>query len=87
MSFFKAFGAIPRLIAINIIRIYQRIASPDHGWLKVFYPYGYCRFRPTCSEYAIASLAKYGLIRGGIKAIWRVFRCNPWNKGGWDPLV
>ena len=58
----------------------------DHGFFKYLYPYGYCRFRPTCSEYTIQAIRKYGLIKGGIKAIWRIIRCNPWNKGGWDPL-
>lgn len=77
---------IPRLVAIKIIKIYQKTLSFDHGVLKYLYPYGYCRFKPTCSEYAVKALDKYGFVKGGIKAIWRVMRCNPWNKGGWDPL-
>jgi len=77
---------IPRWVAIKTIKAYQRILSFDHGILKIFYPYGYCRFRPTCSEYAIQALEKYGFIKGGIKAMWRILRCNPWNKGGWEPL-
>jgi len=76
----------PRYVAIKIIRTYQKTLSFDHGFLKVFRPYGYCRFRPTCSDYAIAAIAKYGFWRGGFKAIWRVMRCHPWNKGGWDPV-
>jgi len=82
----NAIWYIPRWTAIQIIKIYQRFLSFDHGFLKIFYPYGYCRFRPTCSEYAIQALAKYGFIKGGLKAMWRVLRCNPWNKGGFDPL-
>ncbi len=73
------------LIVIQAIRFYQRTLSLDHGPLKVLAPYGRCRFHPTCSEYAINALEKYGLVRGGIKACWRILRCNPWNKGGIDP--
>jgi len=80
------FKYYPRLIAITIIKFYQKTISFDHGVLKVFYPYGYCRFRPTCSEYAVSALEKYGFFQGGIKALGRIIRCNPWHKGGWDPL-
>lgn len=76
----------PRFVAITIIKVYQKVLSFDYGLLKRFFPYGYCRFRPTCSEYAILALEKYGFWKGGFKAIGRVMRCNPWNKGGWDPL-
>ena len=77
---------LPRHITVQIIKIYQKILSFDHGWLSIFFPNGYCRFRPTCSEYAIQAISKYGLFKGGFKALWRVIRCNPFNKGGWDPL-
>ncbi|OGF26168.1 membrane protein insertion efficiency factor YidD [Candidatus Falkowbacteria bacterium RIFOXYB2_FULL_34_18] len=80
------FFYLPKLVAIKIIKIYQKILSPDHGVLKIFYPFGCCKFRPTCSEYTIKAIEKYGLIKGGFKGLWRVLRCNPWNKGGWDPL-
>lgn len=73
-------------LIIKLIKIYQKTLSRDHGFFKHLYPYGYCRFRPTCSEYTIQAIRKYGIIKGGIKAIWRIIRCNPWNKGGWDPL-
>jgi uncharacterized protein len=76
----------PRYLAIIIIKIYQRTLSFDHGLFKHLFPYGYCRFKPTCSEYAIAAIEKYGIFKGGFKAMWRVMRCNPWNKGGWDPI-
>jgi putative membrane protein insertion efficiency factor len=76
----------PRFVAVKLIKLYQKLLSPDHGWLKFLHPIGYCRFRPTCSEYAVQAITKYGLIKGGIKALWRVLRCNPWNKGGWDPV-
>ncbi|MFH0856993.1 MAG: membrane protein insertion efficiency factor YidD [bacterium] len=75
-----------RLLVLKIIKIYQKTLSFDHGIFKYLYPHGYCRFKPTCSEYAYESIEKYGIIKGGLKALWRVLRCNPWNKGGWDPV-
>jgi len=71
---------------ILIIKVYQKTLSFDHSFLRHYYPHGYCRFRPTCSEYAILSIQKYGIIKGSLKAMWRILRCNPWNKGGYDPL-
>ena len=76
----------PRWIAIKMIKLYQKTLSFDHGILRVFFPYGYCRFHPTCSEYAIQAVQKYGIFKGGLKAVWRVLRCNPFNKGGHDPI-
>ncbi len=76
----------PKIAALKAIEIYQKTLSFDHGFLKVFYPHGYCRFHPTCSEYSRQAILKYGLIKGGIKGFWRVLRCNPFNKGGEDPL-
>ncbi|MEK7558153.1 MAG: membrane protein insertion efficiency factor YidD [Patescibacteria group bacterium] len=75
-----------RFFVIKLLKLYQRTLSFDHGVFKFLFPQGYCRFRPTCSDYAIAAIEKYGVIKGGIKAIWRVLRCNPFNPGGWDPL-
>jgi len=74
----------PRYFAIKIIKIYQKTLSLDHGWFKFLFPYGYCRFHPTCSEYSVQALKKYGFIKGGVKSFWRILRCNPWNKGGVD---
>ncbi|MDD3285701.1 MAG: membrane protein insertion efficiency factor YidD [Patescibacteria group bacterium] len=71
---------------IKIIRLYQKTLSFDHGPLKVFYPHGFCRFSPSCSDYGIQAIAKYGPIKGGLKSAWRIIRCNPFNKGGYDPL-
>ena len=70
-----------------IIRIYQKTASPDHGLLKDRHPLGYCRFTPTCSEYSYQAINKYGVIKGTLKAIWRILRCNPFSNGGHDPLT
>jgi putative membrane protein insertion efficiency factor len=71
---------------INIIRFYQKTLSFDHGPLKIYYPHGFCRFTPTCSDYGIQAIKKYGPIKGLIKSAWRIIRCNPFNKGGYDPV-
>ncbi|HMB25865.1 MAG TPA: membrane protein insertion efficiency factor YidD [Patescibacteria group bacterium] len=80
------FKYYPRLFVLKLIRFYQKTLSFDHGPLKKFFPHGYCRFHPTCSEYGYQAVKKYGVIKGGLKATWRVLRCNPWSKGGDDPL-
>ncbi|MFH1583240.1 MAG: membrane protein insertion efficiency factor YidD [Candidatus Falkowbacteria bacterium] len=80
------FKFYPRYIAVKILKIYQKMLSFDHGIFKFLYPNGFCRFHPTCSNYAIRAIEKYGFLRGGVKAIWRVLRCNPFNSGGFDPL-
>ncbi|MFP4514903.1 MAG: membrane protein insertion efficiency factor YidD [Parcubacteria group bacterium] len=73
-------------LLISIIKVYQKTLSFDHSPFKVFYPHGFCRFNPTCSQYSIEAIDKYGPIRGSLKAAWRILRCNPFNKGGNDPL-
>lgn len=83
---FAALRVWPRSIVAFFIRIYQKTLSPDHGFIKRFFPNGYCKFNPTCSTYAHQSVCKYGVIIGGIKAFWRILRCNPWSKGGDDPV-
>lgn len=80
------FKLYPRYLAVKILKIYQKTLSFDHGIFKFLYPNGFCRFRPTCSDYAIEAVEKYGLVKGGFKAVWRVLRCNPFNSGGFDPL-
>jgi len=80
------FNNLVRYFIIAIIKAYQKTFSLDHGIFKVFSPYGHCRFTPTCSDYAIAAIEKYGVIKGGLKAVWRILRCNPWNAGGYDPV-
>jgi uncharacterized protein len=71
---------------VALIRFYQKTLSFDHGPLKVFYPHGFCRFHPSCSEYSVQAVKKYGPIKGVLIALWRILRCNPFNKGGNDPL-
>ncbi|MBT4722606.1 membrane protein insertion efficiency factor YidD [Candidatus Falkowbacteria bacterium] len=77
----------PRNIVLLLIRLYQKTLSFDHGPMRHLFPQGFCRFHPTCSAYGYDAIKKYGVIRGGMKASWRICRCNPFNKGGNDPLT
>ena len=63
---------------ILLIKLYQNIISPAIG--------SNCRFNPTCSNYAIESLKKYGLIVGMYYSIVRISKCHPWGKSGHDPV-
>lgn len=64
--------------ALAAIHVYQRFISP-------MLPAS-CRFYPTCSQYAYEAIAKYGIIKGSRLAIWRILRCNPFCRGGYDPV-
>jgi putative membrane protein insertion efficiency factor len=68
---------IPAGVLIGVVRLYQRLLSPLIG--------RHCRFQPTCSEYFIGSVRKYGAIRGAWRGILRICRCHPWHPGGYDP--
>jgi uncharacterized protein len=57
---------------------YQRVISPALPRR--------CRYEPTCSRYAIQALGEYGILRGLVLAAWRLLRCNPWSRGGYDPV-
>jgi putative membrane protein insertion efficiency factor len=65
-------------IATAPISFYRRFISP--------YKPRMCRFSPTCSQYAIEALEKHGLLRGSMLAIWRILRCQPFARGGHDPV-
>lgn len=66
-----------KLILLKLIKFYQHTLSPDHGWLRYKYPYGYCRFYPTCSEYASLSIQKHGVVKGTVLSTKRIIKCNP----------
>ena len=65
-----------RVVAIAPIRLYQRAISPALP--------ARCRYHPTCSEYAIQAVRRYGVLRGAVLGGWRLLRCNPWSHGGVD---
>lgn len=67
-----------KTILIVFIKFYRRAISP-------FLP-GCCRFTPSCSVYAIEAIEKFGAIRGSLLAIYRILRCNPFCRGGYDPV-
>jgi len=68
-----------KVFALWVLRVYKRWISP------VFPPS--CRYVPTCSEYAMEAVERYGAVRGGALAAWRVLRCHPLAAGGLDPVV
>jgi len=67
-----------KYLIIFFIKLYQIVISPIS--------LGKCRFTPSCSNYTIEAVIKYGSIRGTIMGIKRIMRCNPFNPGGYDPV-
>lgn len=67
-----------KYIFIGIIKLYRMTLS------KILPPV--CRFTPSCSQYALTAIGRFGAVRGGILAFWRICRCNPYGKGGEDPV-
>ncbi|MBI2953783.1 MAG: membrane protein insertion efficiency factor YidD [Chloroflexi bacterium] len=67
-----------RIAALSLIRLYQMTLS------KILPPS--CRFYPSCSQYALDAITKYGFVRGGGLAAKRILRCHPFHPGGYDPV-
>lgn len=65
-------------IFIAVIKFYQRYLSPMKSTK--------CPYIPTCSQYGLEAVEKYGAVKGGIMASWRILRCNPFSRGGYDPV-
>lgn len=65
-------------ILLKLIRLYQNYISPC---MKP-----HCIYTPTCSQYGIEAIEKYGAFKGGLMTLWRFLRCNPFAKGGYDPV-
>ena len=78
MGMFAKLTRAPRLAAIALLRAYKFAISP------LFPPS--CRYVPTCSEYAIEAVERHGVLRGSVLAFWRLLRCHPFVKGGFDPV-
>jgi putative membrane protein insertion efficiency factor len=69
---------IGQSIAVALIRFYQMVISPLLG--------SNCRFYPSCSQYSLEAIEKYGVFKGGWMGIQRISRCHPWHDGGYDPV-
>lgn len=61
-----------------IIKFYRKYISPMKSTK--------CPYIPSCSEYGMEAIEKYGALKGGVLALWRIIRCNPFSKGGYDPV-
>jgi putative membrane protein insertion efficiency factor len=70
--------SLPKRALLWLIRFYRAAISPHHQPC--------CRFTPTCSQYALEAVEKYGAVKGGCLALGRILRCNPLCKGGYDPV-
>ena len=66
-------------IMLGLIRFYQK-------YLSGLKSYSTCIYFPTCSQYAVEAIEKYGAFKGVLMAVWRILRCNPFAKGGYDPV-
>ena len=69
---------VMKKLLIYIIKFYRKHISPMKSTK--------CPYFPTCSEYGLEAVSKYGALKGGCMALWRILRCNPFSKGGYDPV-
>jgi uncharacterized protein len=68
---------LPEVLIIGAVRLYQKLIRPLLG--------PRCRFYPSCSEYFIGAVRKYGVLSGSARGVWRIMRCHPFHPGGYDP--
>ena len=68
-------------ISIFFFLLYKKTLSPIFSFLGIN-----CKYYPTCSEYTIQAIEKYGFLKGSFLGLKRILRCNPFSKGGYDPL-
>ncbi|MBP3463270.1 MAG: membrane protein insertion efficiency factor YidD [Clostridia bacterium] len=68
-------------ISIFLLRFYKKRISPIFSFMGI-----HCKYYPTCSEYMRQAIEKYGFFKGFWLGVWRFLRCNPFSKGGYDPL-
>lgn len=76
-----------KLLLLKLIRFYQKWLSLDQGKYLKKLGIKVCRYDPYCSEYTYQAVDKYGIIKGGIMGAYRILRCNPFSKGGNDPVI
>jgi putative membrane protein insertion efficiency factor len=69
---------LARRLVLLPLRLYQRLISPALA--------PRCKYYPSCSEYAAQAIVRFGILRGLVLAGWRLLRCNPWSRGGFDPV-
>lgn len=74
----QAASVFPSNIVIGLIKVYRRFVSP-------MLPPS-CRFTPSCSQYTLEAVQRYGVLNGGVKGAWRLLRCHPFSSGGYDPV-
>ena len=77
VRFITVLGRLPALVLLALVRCYQLLISPFLG--------PHCRFHPSCSEFFLQSVRKYGAVRGGLRGVARICRCHPFHPGGYDP--
>ena len=68
-----------KAVVLSMLRLYKRWISPSLA--------PSCRYVPTCSEYAMEAIERHGVVRGSAMGAWRILRCHPYVKGGYDPVV
>ncbi len=66
---------------IFLLKGYKKIISPMFSAVGI-----HCKYYPTCSEYMVQAIEKYGIVKGGLLGIIRILKCNPFSKGGYDPI-
>lgn len=69
-----------KVLLVKLIEFYQNNIS------LYFSSFSHCKYTPTCSVYGKEAIIKYGALKGSILTIWRILRCNPFSKGGFDPV-
>ena len=78
MEFSLYLKIIMKKLLIYMIQFYRRYLSTMKSTK--------CPYIPTCSEYGLEAVSKYGAFKGGLLTVWRILRCNPFSKGGYDPV-
>lgn len=68
-----------KYVLLWMIRFYRKYLSGMKGGCT-------CKYYPTCSQYGLEAIEKYGALKGGALEVWRILRCNPFSKGGYDPV-
>lgn len=68
-----------KYVLLWMIRFYRKYLSGMKGGCT-------CKYYPTCSQYGLEAIEKYGALKGAALAVWRILRCNPFSKGGYDPV-